>query len=625
MSASPLRTKDRISGTTTSSPPPSTGLPSVLATPVRRSSERPASQWLAEVNAQRPSVVLGVRDAEGHDLIRVKVSVDGVLVASALDGSPLRVDPGQHVFRFEAEGFVPQEQTVLARQGEANREITVVLASASPPSGDVTLVPGGAPSVALAGKDVAQKRDDSRSRLADVEHHRLGPRWRRYPRPRDRRRLRRARRRRQQRRRLQRAEAMLARSLERRSNGRRRRGHRPHRRRRSLGQRSDARPAHAEKKPGAPRRREPDPHRRAGEGRSRAGSTLVKRAAYRVVPPALVLALAPVASLGCQSILGLGSETNLPETGPSEAGPSDGDAAKDAHRDTRQPSNAARVVAASGGGSDWCVVTENGDVECWGNNESGELGNGTTEDRWTPVKVLGLPPASYVSIGDATACALTREGAVYCWGLGEDDALGTGTNLPLSKTAVPVSGLEEGVTAISCGYGASCAVKNGGVLCWGYGGNGLLGRAQTADSPVPAPATGLESGVTSVSVGGNSRLRREGGSRAVLGRLRRLRRARERHNEPEQHRDPGDGVVERGRRGFGRARLRLRPDGSRRSPLLGRRHARSPRQRSARADAQSRSSRRACERSLGRVCGSDVDQRHLERRQRRRLGLCRRR
>jgi alpha-tubulin suppressor-like RCC1 family protein len=239
---------------------------------------------------------------------------------------------------------------------------------------------------------------------------------------------------------------------------------------------------------------------------------MVKRAAYRFVPLALAIAAAPLATLGCQSILGLGSETNLPEAGAPEAGPSDGGAAKDAHRDTRQPSNAARVVAASNGGSDWCVVTENGDVECWGNNESGELGNGTLEDSWTPVKVLGLPPASYVSIGDATVCALTREGAVYCWGLGEDDALGTGTSLPLSKTAVPVSGLEEGVTAVSCGYGASCAIKNGGVVCWGYGGNGLLGRAQSTDSPVPAGATGLESGVTAISVGGNSACAVKGGA-----------------------------------------------------------------------------------------------------------------
>jgi hypothetical protein len=114
-------------------------------------------QWLAEVNAQRPSVVLGVRDPAGHDLIRVRVSVDGVLVTSTLDGSPLRVDPGQHVFRFEADGFVPQEQTVLARQGEANREVTVVLASTSPsPSSDETLRAGGALSSAPAGNDAGR-------------------------------------------------------------------------------------------------------------------------------------------------------------------------------------------------------------------------------------------------------------------------------------------------------------------------------------------------------------------------------------------------------------------------------------------------------------------------------------
>lgn len=105
--------------------------------------------WLAQVAAEQPTIVLGVRDGGGHDLIRVRVSIDGAVVATTLDGSPLRVDPGQHVLRFEADGFVPAEQTVLARQGETDREITVQLAPApgapgSTPPVSAVATPSGA-------------------------------------------------------------------------------------------------------------------------------------------------------------------------------------------------------------------------------------------------------------------------------------------------------------------------------------------------------------------------------------------------------------------------------------------------------------------------------------------------
>jgi len=201
-------------------------------------------------------------------------------------------------------------------------------------------------------------------------------------------------------------------------------------------------------------------------------------------------------AVGCEAILGLGGETPLPDGGPDVKG----DARVDARDDAGRPPGAALVVASNHFASDWCAVTVGGDVECWGGNDNGELGDGTTRASATPVKVKGLgAPAAYVSMGVVTVCALTRKGGVYCWGQGSAGELGNGAKTTLSTSAVRVSGLESGVTALSAGDLTACAVKDGAVWCWGS--TGLLGTGQASAAVVPVQVPGLESGVTSVSVG----------------------------------------------------------------------------------------------------------------------------
>jgi alpha-tubulin suppressor-like RCC1 family protein len=202
---------------------------------------------------------------------------------------------------------------------------------------------------------------------------------------------------------------------------------------------------------------------------------------------------------GCLGLLGGGDGVPNPTDAGRDAPAQEAHEAREA---AGRPPGAAVSVASANIASDWCAVTASGDVECWGENESGELGDGTTTASATPVKVRGLhEPATFVSIGIGTACALTRRGAVYCWGFGADGELGNGGTAAFSTTAVPVSGLGEDVTSISCGDGVACAIRGGAVSCWGLGGSGLLGTGKTTDALIPVTVPGLDAGVTSVSVG----------------------------------------------------------------------------------------------------------------------------
>ncbi|WP_438030710.1 hypothetical protein [Sorangium sp. So ce233] len=83
--------------------------------------------WLAEVEQSLPSVVIAAKDADGRERLDVRVLVDGRLLAAALDGKALPVDPGPRTFRFEPATGPAVEERVLIREGEKNRAITVTL------------------------------------------------------------------------------------------------------------------------------------------------------------------------------------------------------------------------------------------------------------------------------------------------------------------------------------------------------------------------------------------------------------------------------------------------------------------------------------------------------------------
>ncbi len=148
-------------------------------------------------------------------------------------------------------------------------------------------------------------------------------------------------------------------------------------------------------------------------------------------------------------------------------------------------------IAAGYGHS--CAVTE-GSLKCWGDNSSGQLGNNSNVDSAIPVQVEGLTSnvTDVVAAGGRT-CAI-QNGAVKCWGQSYPD------NRPNSNVPLQVDGLSANVTAISVGFKHACAIQNGALKCWGENIAGSLGsNPQVVTTAVQIE--GMSSGVTSVGVG----------------------------------------------------------------------------------------------------------------------------
>jgi hypothetical protein len=85
------------------------------------------TKWLADLDAVMPSVVIRAVDVAGADVADVRMSVDGRVVATTLDGKEMPFDPGTHVFRFEHDGSLPVEKNVILREGEQHRMLSVTL------------------------------------------------------------------------------------------------------------------------------------------------------------------------------------------------------------------------------------------------------------------------------------------------------------------------------------------------------------------------------------------------------------------------------------------------------------------------------------------------------------------
>jgi alpha-tubulin suppressor-like RCC1 family protein len=151
-----------------------------------------------------------------------------------------------------------------------------------------------------------------------------------------------------------------------------------------------------------------------------------------------------------------------------------------------QVSNLSGVTAIAGGFFHSLALKNDGTVWAWGANYAGQLGDGTTVDRSTPVQVLSLSGVTAIATGSTAdhSLALKNDGTVWAWGWNMYGQLGDGTTVD-RNTPVQVQNL-NGVTAVARGTSHSLALRNDGlVFAWGENRFGALGDGTTIDRHTP--------------------------------------------------------------------------------------------------------------------------------------------
>ena len=149
-----------------------------------------------------------------------------------------------------------------------------------------------------------------------------------------------------------------------------------------------------------------------------------------------------------------------------------------------------------------CVLSTAGAAYCWGSNNDGQLGSGSTASSGVPVAVhssgvMSGRTLTQITAGQYHTCAMDSPGTQYCWGLNSSGQAGnraTSVNFRVPATVTPAA------ATIASGYGHSCLLRDGKAYCWGDDSSGELGNNTTRPTPqttpVPVYTGGVLAGVT---------------------------------------------------------------------------------------------------------------------------------
>ncbi|MFJ7901532.1 RCC1 domain-containing protein [Streptomyces sp. NPDC096198] len=158
-----------------------------------------------------------------------------------------------------------------------------------------------------------------------------------------------------------------------------------------------------------------------------------------------------------------------------------------------------RVKAIAAGCTFTVALREDGTVWTWGNNASGQLGNGTTTNANTPQQVPGLSDVDAIDAGAAHAVAVTRDRKVMSWGLNAEGELGIDSTVNSSKP-VEVRHLSAVNRVFAGPYNTFALLADGSVKGWGWNDRGQLGDRTTINRTTPHPVAAL-TGAREISPG----------------------------------------------------------------------------------------------------------------------------
>lgn len=136
-----------------------------------------------------------------------------------------------------------------------------------------------------------------------------------------------------------------------------------------------------------------------------------------------------------------------------------------------------------------CGVTAPGVAYCWGDNDDGQLGDGTRTQRMTPTPVAGGLTFRSFAVGTVHTCGVAIDGTAYCWGFSTAGAFGDGSTGSRPTPAVAAPGMT--FDNIVAGNDFTCGLTLvGAAYCWGRGTDGQLGNGAAANSATPVPVSG---------------------------------------------------------------------------------------------------------------------------------------
>lgn len=247
----------------------------------------------------------------------------------------------------------------------------------------------------------------------------------------------------------------------------------------------------------------PGPRHAAGASRLRRDATPGERSGP-TGPTAAGEVRASLLAAGGRHTCALGTVGSLYCWGANQHGQL-GDGTTDPHLTPTTVTGAFTFTAAATGSAHSCAATRLGDVYCWGMDSFGQLGDATTVRRNAPVRVAGAGVYSHVVTGAAHSCAVTTDGSLRCWGANDQGQLGDGTRT--SRSTPQLVRLADAVAAapvatVAAGGAHTCAaLADGRLFCWGANTQGQLGDGTRTPTVTPTRAVALPRPVTSVSAG----------------------------------------------------------------------------------------------------------------------------